>query len=518
LRRASSWREGLQQLGWYTLGIGRGNRWDQAMRDFPELRGHLERAAMSGRSGSALREVLLDGAPPSVWRLTGELTDSQLEGLLLDAGGNEPDTVRQALVEVAGPMSGPVAVFVQLGPGRHEAVHTSPTGIDSSGINSAGSNPSRPNSMGDSLVDSLVGPLGSPSPWVPGRIETPSQEMTALRAREFAVESKLRVSRVVVPSVQLAKQSKVSTAEAVNRAITRLRADDALGSRVIEIDSLYGSAVALAQAGGYGRSWRMTDRALMPILRIPDYDLAGLREELEVQLSAGARMLLVGGQTLAWNTAVPHTSELGAQSPSVTMFEPAYAQSASWLVRGAFERMGDRLLADRVGNTDQGAYYLKVSSTAVDQLPFESAMERIGVTILRRQVLCGAYRLRQSIHFGRQRIQIVATGADVPLALAVAEQLEVDDLAVNVVDITSLDRLRAGWQRGNGFSSNLERSFVPGAPVITIDPARDDDFAWLGPALTSRMVPLEKLDPGLANECNWTRRQEQRGTTTRGMA
>ena len=113
---------------------------------------------------------------------------------------------------------------------------------------------------------------------------------------------------------------------------------------------------------------------------------------------------------------------------------------------------------------------------------------------MRRQVLAGAYRLVDAgQRDGIPTVQIAASGAVVPEALAAAAELEDEGIAAHVIDVTSLDRLYAAWQRTlrqgirtattPSIPGALRAAFDMRAPIVTVHDASSHAMAWLGSAL-----------------------------------
>jgi pyruvate dehydrogenase E1 component len=167
----------------------------------------------------------------------------------------------------------------------------------------------------------------------------------------------------------------------------------------------------------------------------------------------------------------------------------------------------DWLLCDalrRITAAEDGASaYFRLTTRPLDQAPFEAARQRIGDDALRRQVLAGGYRLVDGSDLaasGAPTVHLVGSGAVLPEVLAAADDLRQEGVAVNVVDVTSLDRLYTGWQqeirasvrqaRGRFGPSILRSLFTPRAPIVTVHDAASHTMAWLGSALGVPAVPL----------------------------
>ena len=189
------------------------------------------------------------------------------------------------------------------------------------------------------------------------------------------------------------------------------------------------------------------------------------------------------------------TAGIGLQLPGVTFMEPAYAGALDWLLCDALARIA--------AGEDGASAYFRLTTRPLDQAPFEAARERIGDDQLRRQVLAGGYRLLDGSELattGAPVVHLVASGAVLPEVLTAARELNEEGVAVNVVDVTSLDRLYAGWQqelrdsvrqaKGRFGPSTLRSLFTPRAPIVTIHDAASHTMAWLGSALGVHAVPL----------------------------
>jgi pyruvate dehydrogenase E1 component len=189
------------------------------------------------------------------------------------------------------------------------------------------------------------------------------------------------------------------------------------------------------------------------------------------------------------------TAGIGLQLPGVTFLEPAYAGALDWQLCDALARIA-------VGEDGASAYF-RLTTRPLDQAPFEAARERIGDESLRDQVLAGGYRLVDNSELaaaGAPVVHLVGSGAVLPEVLAAAAELTDEGVAVNVVDITSLDRLYVGWQRelrdcvrqaqGRFGPSTLRSLFSPRAPIVTVHDAASHTMAWLGSALGVPAVPL----------------------------
>ena len=103
---------------------------------------------------------------------------------------------------------------------------------------------------------------------------------------------------------------------------------------------------------------------------------------------------------------------------------------------------------------EDGAYYLRLTTRPIDQAPFEAARaaarRRGAAPAGARRRLPARRRLRRIPAASRSapgRCTWPRSGAVMPEVLAAAAELADEGIAAHVVDVTSLDRLYAAWQR-----------------------------------------------------------------------
>jgi pyruvate dehydrogenase E1 component len=97
-------------------------------------------------------------------------------------------------------------------------------------------------------------------------------------------------------------------------------------------------------------------------------------------------------------------------------------------------------------------------------------------------------------------VHLAASGAVLPEVLAAAADLGEEGVTVNVVDVTSVDRLYTEWRteqhdhvrraRRPPGPSTLDALFTPRAPIVTVHDAASHTLAWLGAALGVPTIPL----------------------------
>jgi pyruvate dehydrogenase E1 component len=253
--------------------------------------------------------------------------------------------------------------------------------------------------------------------------------------------------------------------------------------------------------GQLGLAGELHGQPLLPIGTVYDPFVCRGLDAFIYGTYSGSRFIVAGtpsGITLAPEGGAHQstiTAGIGLQLPGVTFLEPAYVGALDWLLCDALGRIA--------AGEDGASAYFRLTTRPLDQAPFEAARERIGDEQLRRQVLSGGYRLMDGSELaatGAPVVHLVTSGAVLPEVLTAAAELTEEGVAVNVVDVTSLDRLYAGWQselrdsvrhaRGRFGPSTLRSLFSPRAPVVTIHDAASHTMAWLGSALGVPAVPL----------------------------
>ncbi len=182
------------------------------------------------------------------------------------------------------------------------------------------------------------------------------------------------------------------------------------------------------------------------------------------------------------------TPALGIGLPNLISYEPTFAKELEWILLASLRECLDR---------EKGkATYLRLSTKPIDQALLDRAMARLGEEQLRRDVLSGGYRLVDvAADSGdvdpKLTIQIAATGAIVPEAIAAAEMLHEEGVAANVLAITSADRLYAAMAKGD--VGPLDRLIPPAeqsAPIVTVADGASHTLTFLGGVHGVPVIPL----------------------------
>jgi pyruvate dehydrogenase E1 component len=563
--RIDQWRGQFTSAGWHVVEVKYGRRLEAAfaepggeqLRDWIDAMPNEKYQSLFGMSGAALRERFLDGAPAEVVAYVGGLDDDRLGPLVTDLGGHDLAQLLEAYAECDAVTDRPSVVFAYTvkgfglpiagHPRNHSALLTgeqidalrSRTGLD-------------PATEWD-----RIDPASPAGIWVGAR-----RELLA-RVPRSASASGLTVT--VPDSTGLRVGKATSTQEAFGRVLVELARDEQVARYLVTTAPDVATSTNLAGfinktgvfspsarrswqedpvlrwaegptgqhlelgisemnlfllLGQLGLSWDLSDQPLLPVGTVYDpFVLRGL-DAFVYSVYSGARFVVAGtpsGVTLAPEGGAHQstiTASVGLELPGVTLVEPAYATALDWLLCHALGRIaagsgGPQTAAP----SEDGAYYFRLTTRPLDQAPFEAARARIGDTVLRRQVLAGAYRLLdaavtypQLTASGAPTVQIAACGAVVPEALSAAAELADEGIAADVVDVTSLDRLYRAWQRTlrQGVRTATAPS-IPGAvrtafrdrvPVVTVHDAASHAMAWLGSALSTTCVPLGVDDFG----------------------
>lgn len=263
--------------------------------------------------------------------------------------------------------------------------------------------------------------------------------------------------------------------------------------------------------GMFGLAAELCGQHLIPIGTVYDPFVCRGLDALIYGLYSGAKFIFAGtpsGISLspeggAHQSSV--TASLGAELPSLNAYEPCFAREVEWLLLEALRQCCDR--------AHGRSTYLRLSTRPIDQQPFEAALQRLGAAALQQQVLDGGYRLidwRASLPASRAGqperppylVHIAATGAILPEAVAAAAYLQREEVAVNVLNLTSPRRLFETWQAAQRrqIQATAAQPAAPlgwlippaeqQAPIITVHDAASHSLAWLGSAFGTRVVAL----------------------------
>lgn len=502
-----------------------------------------------------VRERFLEGAPASVVALCEQLDDQSLTDLVTDLGGHNIESLLAAFAECDDVTDRPSVVFAYTIKGWGLPMAGNPR--NHSMLLTADQIEDLRNRVGLTPANEWdrIDPTTEVGQWVTQRAHHLTRDHAKSHVRNHPA--------ILVPdSAGINPKAAMSTQEAFGRIVVELSRDENVAPYLVTTAPDVATSTNLAgyinRAGVFnpteqrqwsedalvkwkespdghhielgisemnlflllgqlGLSWDLSQQQLLPIGTLYDpFVLRGL-DAFVYSVYSESRFIVAGtpsGVTLAPEGGAHQstiTASVGMELPNVTLMEPAFATALDWQICFALSHIADPGKGGVHGDPEKGAYYFRLTTRPIDQQPFEDAKNRIGEAMLRRQVIAGAYSLLQ---LGMQskgpqgseevstapRVQIAASGAVMPEAIAAAHELASEGIAVNLVDITSADRLYASWQRTirqgirtattPSIPGALRAAFDLNAPIVSVHDASSHALAWLGSALGVPCVSL----------------------------
>ncbi len=258
--------------------------------------------------------------------------------------------------------------------------------------------------------------------------------------------------------------------------------------------------------GQFGVAGDLSGQPLVPIGTVYDPFVCRGLDALIYGLYIDARFIFAGtpaGVSLSPEGGAHQstvTPSLGVELPGLNYYEPAFGQEVDWILLDAI-----RLVADREHGRSS---YLRLSTKGLDQTLLAEPMERLGEDLLHQQVLDGGYRLiDRTIDTpdlpDRDVVHIATGGIMVPEAVEAARRLQDEGVAVNVINVTSAQRLfdtltasrkallKDAWGRPDyGHLATLFPAGERRAPIVTVQDGASHSLAFLGSIWGSPVVPL----------------------------
>ncbi len=194
------------------------------------------------------------------------------------------------------------------------------------------------------------------------------------------------------------------------------------------------------------------------------------------------------------------TPSVGIELPSLHYYEPAFGPEVVWTMLEAARGVLDR----RHGFST----YLRLTTRPVDQSLADAVKARLGVDEWRRQTLLGGYRLIEAgdanpaLPPDAPVVQIVASGAVVPEAVAAARFLQKEEVAANVIVVTSAQRLFAELHDRRlsairdrrpdqlGHLATLLPARERRAPIVSVLDGASHALSFMGAAYGVPVIPL----------------------------
>jgi pyruvate dehydrogenase E1 component len=258
--------------------------------------------------------------------------------------------------------------------------------------------------------------------------------------------------------------------------------------------------------GSLGLSAELLGEPLIPIGTVYDTFISRGLDALIFSLYNESRFILAAtpsGVSLAPEGGAHQstiTPSLGIELPNLRAYEPTFAREVAWCLEEG--------IAGCVGERAGYSTYLRLTTRPVDQSLANPIKERVGEEEWRRLTLAGGYLLLSgrdldpSLPADAPRVTIAAMGAIVPEAVDAVRFLVSEEVDVNLVVVTSADRIQAEIAERrlasvrDGIPPRLEHleSLFPGghrhAPIVTVLDGASHALSFLGGAFGAPVVPL----------------------------
>jgi pyruvate dehydrogenase E1 component len=542
--------------GWHTLEAKFGRRLQRAFagpggtalkRRIDDM-DNQEYQVLIRRPGPEARERLIAGAPASrrddLARSVAETSDDDLPGLLGDLGGHDLDELERVLRAADRERDRPSIVFAYTIKGWR--------------LPFAGDSLNHSAMLTADQIEALGPTLGADpaDPWAGFAADSDEDRLLAKRRVELGY-AQPPPERVAVPSAPSTPPpvripEKASTQQAFGDVMAALARDPDIGGRIVT--SAPDVAVSTNLGGWINRAgvfaandetayddtqrplvWKpgpvgrhvelgisemnlflwlsqagltgeLFGERLAPIGCVYDPFIARGLDALVYALYVNATFVLVGtpsGITLAPEGGAHQsmiTTSLGIELPGLRSYEPVFAREVAWSllegVRGCLDR------------DDRFASYLRLTTRPIDQSLSQPVLDRLGEDGWREAVLAGGYRLLEArsaaepVPDDSPMVQIVVAGAVVPEAIEAVRRLHHEEVAANLIVVTSAERLAAGM---HGHRLEAIRRWTPDetghlariipaaerrAPIVTVADTASHAMSFVGSAFGAPVVPL----------------------------
>ncbi|MHB8245831.1 MAG: transketolase-like TK C-terminal-containing protein [Acidimicrobiales bacterium] len=556
--RFGQWSQQFAAVGWHVVELKYGRRLSEAMaeqggtalRRFIDEMTNEQYQAVFGLEGEAARKVFLDGAGPEVLKFCERYEDQELVDLVRDLGGHDLESLLNAFKACDEVSDRPSVLFAYT--------------VKGWGLPIAGNPRNHSALLNAGQLDELRRSLGIEEGKDWDRLDSASSagQWAAKRREHLTLAPRNPALGIAVPSsTDLRVTKPLSTQEAFGRILVDLSRVEAVAPYLVTTAPDVATSTNLAGfinrmgvfapierrswskdkllrwteqpsgqhielgisemnlfllLGQLGLSWDLSDQTLLPVGTLYDpFVLRGL-DAFVYSVYSGARFVVAGtpsGITLAPEGGAHQstiTASVGLELPNVTFIEPAYARALDWLLCDALGRISSgptapaALSYSAAEQEGLGSYYFRLSTRPIDPAPFEAARARLGESVLRRQVLSGAYRLvdaRKLTDEGAPAVLLVGSGAVMPEVLGASQLLAEEGVAGHVIDVCSLNRLYTAWQHTlrHGVRTATTPS-IPDAlrapfgsdplPIVSVHDASSHAMAWLGSVFGVPAVPL----------------------------
>lgn len=541
--RINPWRSAFAAHGWQVIEVKYGARLrafaeerdGQALLDWIDQMPNERYQSLFALTASEVRERFLAGAPDDVVALTADVDDESFATLVTDLGGHDLDSMLDALAEASAETERPSVIFAYTHKGW--------------GLPTQGNARNHAAVLTSEQVAQLREDMGLTleTQWDGFALDSSEGRLLAERAAHLTRQQRPEPKRPTVPVSTAPRVSRpVSTQEGFGRILVDLSRIDGVAEYLVTTSPDVATSTNLAgwinRVGVFAEHERQTwsddpllrwlekpsgqhlelgisemnlftllgqlglaesfsDQRLLPIGTLYDPFVCRGLDALIYGVYSGASFVFAGtpaGVTLspeggAHQSAI--TASIGTELPGLTYHEPAYVKALDWQLCDALRRVAqsDDHAADST--------YFRLTTRQIAQDPFELAERRLGTETLRRQVLAGAYRLREATRDDALApvVTLAACGTVLPEVLAAAEELESEGVGVDVVDVCSPGLAYRLWSQAgiDGVRSartpaqpGVLRAFRAGSPIVTVQDAASHHLSWLGSALGVRAVSL----------------------------
>ncbi len=501
------------------------------------------------RPGAEARARTIDGAPAAdrddLAQALASLDDAEVPAVLADLGGHDPETLLRTLATADADRSRPSVLFAYTVKGWR--------------LPFAGDSMNHSAQLTSDQVEALAPTLGADpaDPWAAFDPDSPEGRLCRERGTLLDLRRSSRPRRSIlggdgaVPALDVRVAAQASTQGVFGDTLATIARVPDLGPRVMtaspdvtvstglggwvnrvgvfapEEEHVFdetprlltwapkpvGQHIELGISemnlflllSQFGLTAELFDEPLVPVGTVYDPFVARGLDAFIYALYVGARFVLAGtpsGVTLAPEGGAHQstiTTSIGIELPSLHAFEPAFGQEVVWLMEEAI-----RGVLAPVGGFST---YLRCTTRVIDQTLAAPVRERLGPDEWRRQVIAGGYRLLESseaasVPAGAPAVTIVASGAVVPEAVAAVRELQREEVAADLVVVTSADRLSAevhgrrlaGVRDRRGGSLDHLATLLPPAvrraPMVTVHDGASHALGFLGSVYGAPVVPL----------------------------
>jgi pyruvate dehydrogenase E1 component len=542
--------------GWHAIEAKYGRRLQarferpdgDALRERIDDMPNEEYQVLIRRPGDEARARLVDGAVQSrrdaLARVVADVPDPELPGLLADLGGHDQDELDRALRMADRERGRPTVLFAYTIKGWR--------------LPFAGDSVNHSALLRAEQIEALSEPLGADptDPWAAFAEGSAEDQLAKRRRQELGYEIRSRdiappvMPVIAAPDVRI--PARTSSQQTFGDTLAALARDPETGPRLVTaapdvavstnlggwinragvfapdtgpdlaeakrpLDWTLGPTGRHIELGisemnlfmwlsQFGLTGELFGERLVPIGSVYDPFIARGLDALIYALYVRSRFILVGtpsGVTLAPEGGAHQstvTPSLGIELPGLRGYEPVFAREVVWTILEGIRGCLD---------PDDGfATYLRLGTRPIDQSLAAPIEERLGVDGWRDALLAGGYRLLEAasaadpLPAGSPIVEVVAAGSIVPEAIEAVRILHREEIAANLIVVTSAERLAAGQHGGRlqalrtgrkddiGHLATLIPPDERRAPIVTVADASSHALSFVGGAFGAPVVPL----------------------------